>query len=77
MRFRGHPALAACLLVGGLAAPAQAEPRVHPSATAVMPLAPGARVPAVSVTTVQGETVDLAERVRERGALLVFYRGGW
>jgi len=34
-------------------------------------------VPPVSVLTVSGDSVDLAELVRDRGALLVFYRGGW
>jgi len=43
----------------------------------VEPLQPGARVPTVAVETVRGKLVDLAELVRESGALLVFYRGGW
>jgi peroxiredoxin len=43
----------------------------------VEPLAPGARVPSVRVQTLLGEPVDLADLVREQGALLVFYRGGW
>jgi hypothetical protein len=51
--------------------------RVYPSAEEVRPLAPGSRVPAVRVRTVEGAPVDLAARVRETGALLVFYRGGW
>lgn len=62
-------ALAACDAFGG--------GEVHPSPDAVAPLQPGARVPAVSVQTVTGESVDLAGLVSERGALLVFYRGGW
>jgi hypothetical protein len=53
------------------------EPRAYPSAEAVKPLAVGAAVPSVSVQTVEGERVDLATLVAERGALLVFYRGGW
>jgi hypothetical protein len=51
--------------------------RVYPTAEAVEPLAPGARVPSVRVQTLLGEPVDLADLVREQGALLVFYRGGW
>jgi len=51
--------------------------RVYPDAASVEPLAPGARVPSVTVRTVAGEPVDLAAAVRDRGALLVFYRGGW
>jgi peroxiredoxin len=50
---------------------------VYATAAEVEPLQPGSRVPSASVTSVKGETVDLAELVRERGALLVFYRGGW
>ncbi len=59
------------------AAATHATERVYPAPEAVEPLAPGDRVPAARVETVLGEPVDLAEVVRERGALLVFYRGGW
>jgi len=67
--------LAAAVLL--LAAVGQAGDRVHPSPDAVEPLAAGSRVPAVSVETADGDPVDLAGLVREHGALLVFYRGGW
>jgi len=60
-----------------LASSALAEGRVYPDAKSVEPLAPGARVPSVQVERVGGGRVDLAELVREQGALLVFYRGGW
>ena len=50
---------------------------VHASPHDVEPLQPGARVPTVAVESVHGELVDLAELVRESGALLVFFRGGW
>ncbi len=56
---------------------AGAADRVYPTAEAVEPLAPGARVPSAPVQTVRGEPANLADLVRERGALLVFYRGGW
>ncbi len=59
------------------AATAHAEGRAHPSAEAVQPLPVGSVVPAVRVKTVRGESVDLSRLVRDRGALLVFYRGGW
>jgi hypothetical protein len=59
---------------GGEAPPAS---RVYASAEDVQPLAAGQRVPSVSVVAVDGKAVDLAEVVRDRGALLVFYRGGW
>jgi hypothetical protein len=55
----------------------QAGDRVYPTPRAVEPLAPGTRVPSARVEAVHGGTVDLAEVVRNRGALLVFYRGGW
>jgi hypothetical protein len=50
---------------------------VYASASEVEPLAPGSRVPSVRVETPRGEPVDVADLVRESGALLVFYRGGW
>ena len=56
---------------------AGAADRVYPSAEAVEPLAPGSSVPSVTVSTVGKATVDLSEVVRDQGALLVFYRGGW
>ena len=54
-----------------------AEPGVHPSPDAVQPLGPGDRVPQATIRRVDGETLDLASLVADRGALLVFYRGGW
>jgi len=53
------------------------EGRVYPNAKSVEPLTPGSLVPSVTVATIHGEPVELAALVRERGALLVFYRGGW
>jgi len=55
----------------------QAADRVYPRPEAVEPLAVGAQVPSVRVATVRGERVDLREAMGDRGALLVFYRGGW
>ncbi len=55
----------------------RAGDRVFPTADAVEPLAPGTRVPSARVETVRGDPVDLVEVVRNSGALLVFYRGGW
>jgi hypothetical protein len=60
-----------------LAAPATGADRVYASAQQVEPLAVGDSVPPVQLTTVKGETVELAELLHECGALLVFYRGGW
>jgi hypothetical protein len=56
---------------------ARVEGRVYASAEDVQPLAVGERVPSVRVVTVRGKSVDLADVVRDHGALLVFYRGGW
>lgn len=56
---------------------AQAGGQVYDTADEVMPLQPGKKIPSVRVESVRGEPVELAERVREQGALLVFYRGGW
>ena len=65
---------AAILLAAGSV---QAESRVYPNPESVRPLEPGVQVPSASVKTVSGDSIDLAEALREHGALLVFYRGGW
>lgn len=44
---------------------------------AATPRAVGESVPSAGLRAVTGEPVDLAELVRDEGALLVFYRGGW
>ena len=69
----------ACLVgLALLALPALADEQpIHDSAEAVQPLQPGTRVPGAELRSVSGEAVDLAALVAERGALLVFYRGGW
>ena len=67
---------ALCALIVCFGASASAD-RVFESAADVEPLAVGAQVPAVTVKTVKGAPVDLASLVKDRGALLVFYRGGW
>jgi hypothetical protein len=59
------------------AASAWAADRTYPDAESVQPLPVGATIPAATVRTIAGDPVELATRVRERGALLVFYRGGW
>ena len=59
-----------------LASSASAQ-EAHPSPEAAVPLAPGDAIPSAGVRTVTGEPADLAELVRDAGALLVFYRGGW
>jgi hypothetical protein len=66
-----------------LAALATAEPestnpgRVAPNAESIEPIAAGNPVPSATVRTIDGEPLDLASLTRDKGALLVFYRGGW
>ena len=67
----GAVALGAALADGASAQTAHASPQ------AAVPLTPGQVVPSASVRTVNGEPADLADLVRDEGALLVFYRGGW
>jgi hypothetical protein len=51
--------------------------QVYPNADSVRPLEIGAMVPSVDVRSIDGVKVDVATLTKERGALLVFYRGGW
>jgi len=67
-------AMTVVVLAAGSAA---AGGRVYPTPEAAKPLAPGAQVPAVRVTNVHGDQVELREAMRGHGALLVFFRGGW
>lgn len=48
-----------------------------PSAAEAVPLAAGARIPAVVVQTVEGNDLDLAAAVAQKPTLLIFYRGSW
>jgi hypothetical protein len=59
------------------AAEGRPRPRVFPDAESVQPLEVGASIPSADVRTIDGQTIDVATLTRERGALLVFYRGGW
>ena len=79
MRSVDHASRSFAWIVAALitAGPAFAEGPVYSSAEAVRPLAAGARVPSARVESLDGDPVDLAEVVRNHGALLVFYRGGW
>ncbi len=51
--------------------------RVYPNADSVEPLAVGQSVPTVIVRSIDNEPIQLAKLTSDRGALLVFYRGGW
>ena len=67
----------ALLCAVGLQPSAVAADHAYAAATAVEPLAVDSPIPEVAVVSVSGKPVDLSEIVREQGALLVFYRGGW
>lgn len=67
----GLPILVFSLLATGLRA------ALAPSAAEAVPLAAGARVPAVVVQTVEGHDLDLAAAVAQKPTLLIFYRGSW
>lgn len=60
-----------------VSATSAADISVHEDAELTKPLQPGSAVPSACVKTVSGEPIDLASQLRENGALLVFYRGGW
>ncbi len=47
------------------------------SAEQTQPLSIGAKVPTVLLKTVDGQTADLADLIKEKPTVLVFYRGGW
>lgn len=51
--------------------------RVWPAAEATKPLPKGEKIPAVEVRNANGNPVNLAELVRGKKTVLVFYRGGW
>lgn len=47
------------------------------SAEEICPILVGSAVPELTVRTVDGEPVDLNETIRNKPAVLIFYRGGW
>ena len=56
---------------------AVAEASLPQRAEETEPLAPGVRLPPVSVRTLDGEEIVLLRALARRPAVLVFYRGGW
>lgn len=46
-------------------------------ATEVTPVLTGTSIPNVVVSTIEGESKELRELVKEKPAVLIFYRGGW
>ncbi len=73
----GPSAIAWAIALAATLAMSASAQTTHLSPEAAVPRAPGQVVPSASVQTVTGESVDLADLVRDEGALLVFYRGGW
>lgn len=55
----------------------QESRRVPPSPNDVCPLMPGTSVPSVTIRTIEGSDLNLADAAREKPTVLVFYRGGW
>ena len=56
---------------------AQTHPVPAATAVAARPLAVGASIPAVTLATVDGGNLSLPAAVREKPAILIFYRGSW
>ena len=77
MPLRRAIALGALLILSAASSAAAGEGRVYTSAKEVEPLAVGSPIPVTHVRSVEGAPVDLREQLRGRGALLIFYRGGW
>ncbi|MCS4308134.1 peroxiredoxin [Rheinheimera pacifica] len=50
---------------------------IAPSPEQVTPLLNGLTIPDVSLTTADNNPVQLAELVKQKPSVLVFYRGGW
>ncbi len=48
-----------------------------PTPQDVCPLLMGSRVPAITLTTDEGQPVDLGAGSRAQPTVIVFYRGGW
>jgi len=65
----------AALLAGALALAQNGAVPTDPTKT--NPLKPGASVPTVNVTTVEGKSVLLKDALGGKPTVLVFYRGSW
>ena len=66
------------LLISSFSLQAQKQAESIPaSADAVQPLQEGSKIPAISLSTAEGNTFDLNVLVKEQPTVLIFYRGGW
>lgn len=71
--------LQACTLSGS---PDSSDPGLQPadfaqSAEEVTPALTGTTVPNITLNTVEGDSVELLQLVKDKPAVLIFYRGGW
>ena len=50
---------------------------VYSYAENVQPLLVGAEIPSVSLTRRDGSPCELAELIKTKPSIIIFYRGGW
>jgi peroxiredoxin len=50
---------------------------VYSSAENVYPLLVGAEIPSMSLTRRDGSPCELAELIKTKPSVIIFYRGGW
>ena len=50
---------------------------VYSSAENVQPLLVGAEIPKVGLTGSDGSPCELAELIKTKPSIIIFYRGGW
>src|SRR5579863_4809615 len=51
--------------------------KIAASATDVVPLGKGTRIPKLRLKTIDGQSFDLNAAVARKPTVLIFYRGGW
>jgi len=51
--------------------------QVYSSAETVQPLLIGAEIPRVGLTRSNGLPCELAELIKSKPSIIIFYRGGW
>ena len=54
-----------------------AQNELPKTALEIAPLLIGEKIPAVTLLSSEGKTVNLIEIIQKQKTLLVFYRGGW
>lgn len=53
------------------------EGEVPTKAEDISPLLVGETVPSVKLSSLEGKTIDILEKVKEKPSIIVFYRGSW